>query len=624
MKVAQSLILSILLPAILIAQKVPSVHSNMEVEGGQLVINLKDDKYIAYDEPSPFGLEKMMGNPKGTNEGIAFDFGNDFDGTLYFGFVPQDDSHHPLPVYFRRSEEISDGKTEIRILQYLRGTYDMVGWEQSGKGVLGYRVMHETGELIYDGLIGFRGRGPFEIDATIVEGPFVNQVTPHSAVITFETNESLRAELTCGNFNYREDKKSTHHEIHIEGLEADREHTYSIKYGENEVAFELTTAPEKGTRKPFSFAYASDSRSGQGGGERTVYGANAYIMKKIMALANYKDVKFMQFSGDLIDGYLTDGQAMNLQYANWKRSIQPFAHYFPVYVSMGNHESYMRFFWKEDDRSSILLNRWPFDDDSSESLFARNFSNPSNGPSSEDGSDYDPNPKQIDFPSYDENVFYYTYDNVAVIVLNSDYWYAPTHRMIPKVSGGLHGYIMDNQLKWLQETVQEIESDEDIDHLFVTQHTPCFPNGGHVGDDMWYRGNNQIRPYIAGKPVRKGIIERRDEILDIIVNQSSKTRAVFTGDEHNYNRLHLTPETQIYPETYFFPKIELSRSIYQINNGAAGAPYYAQEQTPWTPFVSNFTTQNALVFVHVKGLQVEVEVLNPDTLEEVDRFWLTQ
>jgi len=31
---------------------------------------------------------------------------------------------------------------------------------------------------------------------------------------------------------------------------------------------------------PFTFAYTSDSRAGSGGGERNIYGVNAYIMKK--------------------------------------------------------------------------------------------------------------------------------------------------------------------------------------------------------------------------------------------------------------------------------------------------------------------------------------------------------
>jgi hypothetical protein len=206
--------------------------------------------------------------------------------------------------------------------------------------------------------------------------------------------------------------------------------------------------------------------------------------------------------------------------------------------------------------------------------------------------------------------------------LNSDYFYAPSTKLVRRTSGNIHGFIMDKQLEWLEETVRELEQDSAIDHIFVTQHTPWFPNGGHVSDDMWYNGNNQIRPFVASRPYYKGIIERRDQMLDIMVNQSTKVRALLTGDEHNYNRLHLTPETTIYPEQYFFPKVELTRSLYQINNGAAGAPYYAQEQTPWTSWVSNFTTQNALVFFHVNGDSIEVEVLNPDTLEEVDRFKL--
>ena len=56
-----------------------------------------------------------------------------------------------------------------------------------------------------------------------------------------------------------------------------------------------------------------------------------------------------------------------------------------------------------------------------------------------------------------------------------------------------------------------------------------------------------------------------------------------------------------------------------MNNGAAGAPYYAQEETPWSSAVSGFTTQNALVLFHIEGKRIEMVVLNPDTLEEVDR-----
>ena len=391
-----------------------------------------------------------------------------------------------------------------------------------------------------------------------------------------------------------------------------------MKYGDITDIYYFRTAPEAGSRSAFTFAYASDSRAGNGSGERDIYGTNFYIMKKIMALATFKNIRFMQFTGDMINGYLTSRGDMELQYANWKRAIDPFARYFPVFVSMGNHEAFMRIF--VNDKSRFDLDRFPYDTESAEALFASQFVNPLNGPDSEDGASYDPRPEELDFPSYKENVFYYTYDNVAVIALNSDYWYAPTTANIPITSGGMHGYIMDNQMKWLKKTIKGLEKNNNIDHIFITEHTPFFPNGGHVRDDMWYDGNNDKRPWVAGKPLKKGIIERRDELLDIIVNQSTKVVAILTGDEHNYCRTEIGPETPIYDDNWTGKRLTLKRTIYQINNGAAGAPYYAQEQTPWTSFTSSFTTQNALVFFHVNGEKIKMEVLNPDTLETVDEM----
>ena len=110
--------------------------------------------------------------------------------------------------------------------------------------------------------------------------------------------------------------------------------------------------------------------------------------------------------------------------------------------------------------------------------------------------------------------------------------------------------------------------------------------------------------------------------MDILVNQITKERAILTGDEHNYCKTEIGPETVIYNDDWEGNKLTLTRTIYQVNNGAAGAPYYAQEQTPWTPFTSGFTTQNALVFFHVDGDKVMLEVMNPDTLEQVDELEL--
>ncbi|NJN26542.1 MAG: metallophosphoesterase family protein [Cyclobacteriaceae bacterium] len=569
------------------------------------------------------GLPSMMGSPTGTSDGIAFDFQDSLlYGTLLYGFIPYGDSRHPQPVYFRSPEPIVAGKATISI-SAMGGRYDMIGWGAKGKGTLGYRIVDDRGSMIYNGIISFKGTGPFEIDDSIVEGPFVSLLNDQGATIFFKTNKELKAEVVAGGKTFK-GKMGTIHEIEIKGLDPETTYDYTVNYGDNSQTYRFKTAPKPGTRSKFTFSYASDSRSGNGGGERDLGGVNAYIMKKIMALNAQTGVAFMQFTGDMITGYKTYMDEIELEYANWKHAIQPFAHYFPVISGMGNHEALSNIYFNQETGQHIDVDKFPFKTHSAEFVYAKEFVNPKNGPTSEDGASYDPSSTTEDFPPYDENVFYYTYDNVAMVVLNSDYWYVPSRQYIQHVGGNLHGYIMDMQLKWLEKTIARLEKDKDIDHIFVTQHTPMFPNGGHVQDDMWYNGNNDYRPYVAGKRLEKGIIERRDELLEIVVNQSTKVRAVLTGDEHNYCKTEIGPATERYPEVYLPKRIELTRTIYQINNGAAGAPYYAQEQTPWTPFTSGFTTQNALVFFHIEGKQILMEVINPDTLEKVDKLDLTK
>ncbi len=599
---------------------VPSVHSAIMHDDGGYYYPIDDKKIYEYVAPADYTLQQLMGDPQGTASGLDFNFPG-IEGKMYYGFIPYGDSKHPHPVYFRSSAPIEAGKASIEIATQLRGRYDMVGWEKSGRGTLGYRVVNADGTFLYDGVVTFKGTGPFSVDVTVIEGPFINLLHAQGATISFTLNTAHTASVTVNETTITSEATKIH-EIPITGLEPNKSYDYTLTVGDNIFHYQFKTAPNPGTRSQFTFSYASDSRSGNGGGERDVWGANFYIMKRIMALNIAKDVSFMQFSGDLINGYQTQPDAMHVQYANWKRAIQPFAHYLPVYISMGNHEALNRVFSSREEKVYIALDRFPYDTESGEVIFAENFVNPTNGPVSEDGAAYDPHKKNMDFPSYSENVFHYTHDNVGVVVLNSDYWYSPTTGTVPKVSGGVHGYIMDNQVAWLAEVLDQFEKDPAVDHVFITQHTPFFPNGGHVGDDMWYNGNNTIRPYVAGKPLEKGIIERRDQLLDLLVNKSSKVIAILTGDEHNYARTEIGPETQIHPEVYLADKVTLSRTIYQVNNGAAGAPYYAQEQTPWTPFVSGFTTQNALVLFHVNGKELNMEVFNPDTLEKFDEFKL--
>jgi len=604
--------------------KVPKVLSHIRTsENGKLYLLLKDSTEIYLSAPGTgYTLSQFKGNPKGTETGISFDFQRkDLNGLIIYGLINYNDSRHPLPVYRSVPARIIAGKANLDFNQ-LRGRYDMTGWEQSGLGTIGYRMVDQGGRILYDGMVSFSGTGPFEVINTILNGPFVNLVNAHGTTISFETSKKSICSVMVDGKVFKDNIPVLHHEIELTGLQADKEYSYSLKYGKLEQSYSFKTAPIPGSRKSFVFSYSSDSRGGSGWGERNLYGPNAYMLKKIMAVSAQQKVAFAQFTGDLISGYGTGKDNLLLQYHNWLITVNPFGHQLPIIIGMGNHEALSTVFQDVKHQYKIAVDKFPYKTESAEALFAQVAVNPHNGPKSEDGSKYDPDTKTTDFPPYDETVFYYTYDNVAMIVLYSNYLYTTDADVVPEIGGNIHGYVMNNQMKWLKETLGKLEKDNHIDHVFITIHTPFFPNGGHVQDDMWYNGNNEPRPYIAGKKVDKGIIERRDQLLDLIINKSKKVAAILTGDEHNYCKTQIGPETPIYPASYSGKKIKLKRMVYQINNGAAGAPYYAQQQTPWSAFTSGFTTQNAVCFFRVEGKKLSMVVINPDTLEEVDHLVL--
>lgn len=616
------LLLNIVISFLCFAQQIPDVYKNLGKDSKGIYLKNGDRTIYAEKPNKEFKFTDLYGNPKAEGSEIKFNFNSrNLNGILYYGFITYGDGKVPQPVYFKRTSRIQSGIASVNIVDKMSGKYDMIGWEKKGLGVLGYRIINDGGSIIYDGKVAFSFKNnKLRVENTIIEGPFVNLLTPNGATISFTTTERAVASVKIDEKVFTNTKKSTNHEIKLTGLNPGTKYNYTVIINDFEFTYELETAPRPGSRKKFTFAYCSDSRAGKGGGERNISGTNAYIMKKMAALSKYEGVKFVQFTGDLINGYSNSKERMKLEYANWKHAVEPFWHHLPFYVGMGNHEAYSYHFRDTVENTLYHINHFPFDDNSAESLFMENFVNPLDGPESEDGSVYDPNLKKTDFPSYKESVYSYKYDNIAMVVLNSDYWFTPYG--ISKIGGNLHAYIMDNQLEWLEKTVTKYENDSSIDHIFVTSHTPCFPNGGHVGDDMWYNGNNKRRPVVGGIAVAKGIIERRDEILDILINKSKKTVAILTGDEHNYNMLTITDEMPRYPEGYTPEKVKLSRTFYQINNGAAGAPYYAQEETPWMNNLRNFSTQNALVLIDIDGDKVFVRVKNPDTLEPIDEYWL--
>ena len=611
----------ILLSQLSLAQNtVPAVYTNILFNTDSCFV-VKTDSQLIYENKTAalYSLSDLIGNPKGTKDGFTFNFNKkSLNGTLYYGFLDFNNSKYRQAVYFKRYSEIEKGVAQINMTN-LSGKYDMVGWQESHKGTLAYRVVNNEGNILYDGRLSFIKKEYFEIATTVIEGPMLSILTDSSVTIHYKTNNKVIGKIQVNNTLFKDSTITYNHEIFISNLEANKKYKYEILCEQDTLLFSFKTAPKKGSRTSFTFAYASDSRGGQGGGERNIYGVNAYILKKSLALALQQKTSFIQFTGDLINGYSPNTSTLQLEYANFKQVASPFAAYTPLYVGIGNHEIAERFFPVQNSYG-IHIDRFPFKSESMEAIFANEFTHPKNGPISEDGESYDPNYEQIDFPPYKENVYYYVYDNIVMIVLNSEYLYAPSLYFYPEISGGLHGYLMDAQLKWLKNILLHFEKDNDIDYIFITQHTPIFPNGGHTKDAKWYNGNNSYRSIIAGKKLKNGIIEQRDKYLDLILNKSSKVIAVLTGDEHNYCKTYINDAMPIYPENWNKTKLKLNRSIYQINNGACGAPYYAQEKTPWTKYTSGFSTQNALVLFDVNGKKVKVRVLNPDTLEEIENY----
>ena len=604
--------------------QIPIVYSNI-IPDDNGILTFNNGKVV--DKQPFYTLSNIQITPEGTNNGLFFDFKNEhFTGVIFYGLYSKELPKHPQVVYSKRRAKIKEGKAAINILE-LNGKYDIGGWEETGTSKLGYRIINAFGRIIYDGQINIEGQGPFNVGLSIIEGPFVNKVSDRGATISFKTNRPCSPVISVNNREYRAKSLmmnpmgDIYHEINIHHLVADSTYEYTVSYGNYSESYHFKTALKPGSRQTFVFAFTSDSRAGQGGGERDIYGTNAYIMKKMAVLAFKNNASFFQFTGDMINGYSHNIDETNLQFVNWKRNVQPFWHYMPFNVGFGNHEAVVTIF-KDDSKYGVQVDKFPFQTNSAERIFANHFVNPKNGPESEDGATYDPDLSSQNFPSYIENVFYYIYGNVAMIVLNSNYWYTPSLSKIPEIGGNPHGYIMDNQLSWLEQTIDLFEDDSNIDNIFITIHTPPFPNGGHSGDDMWYGGNNRIRPTVAGIPVKKGIIERRDEFLNIIINKSSKVVAILCGDEHNYSRLKITKKTSIYPDNYSGKRIKISRSVWQITNGSAGAPYYGQEDLPWSNYVEMFSTQYALNLFYINGNSVIMKVINPDTLEEIETVTL--
>lgn len=597
---------------------IPAVYHNIfQSDSGTYFLDKNNKKHFVSRIEAQWRLSDFEDIESGLEDGILLDFKKEFEGTVIYGLFPKEKMKYPHAVFFKKSVKIENGKAFLDIRNALSGVYDIANWEAEKKGSIRYRILDSKNNIITNKRIVFSvDENKFNIEPGITNGPFITALTSSSFTLTFWTNIKTSSVFKVAGREYKKEELKKH-VYKLTNLNAGIDYKYEINLGIDVLNSHITTAPLADNNQKFSFAFASDSRGGTQFGESDLKGHNAYIVRKMAALANFKDIDFFQFTGDMIDGYRSDKEEMRLEYVNWLRTMSPYMRTISMNVGMGNHEAFLQVFGEHKDY--IAVDNFPFETESAEAIFGEFFENPDNGPLSEDGNKYDPNTKTQDFPSYKKNVYSYVYSNTAMIVLNSNYWYTPKQSIISQIGGNPHGYIMDQQMDWLQKQFEIYENDEKIKHVFVTIHTPVFPNGGHSKNDMWYNGNNEVRPYIDGVPVENGIIEQRDIFLDLLVNKSTKFRALLTGDEHNYTRLTIDNESDIYPQNWKGNRLNFTRPFVQIVNGAAGAPYYAQEVLPWSSDLNKFSAQYALVIFNVDGDKIIIEVINPDTLELIER-----
>lgn len=459
---------------------------------------------------------------------------------------------------------------------------DYGNWRAGGQGTAVFRVENfdpgKQRSQVWDGRFCFTREGDFTRAPCVVPGPFVSNVTARGAVVWFETDIPTAAavEVAAGAGNplrFVSGKAATRHEILVSGLEPGRRYPYAVVLTGADGAplrgetYTLETAPEPGG--VFRFAVIGDSRGALGGPEFGSGGVNASTLRDIIFRASADEPKFIMFTGDLIDGYTSLAADFDNQIRTWLKVVEPAGRFMPIYAAMGNHESLQT--WYADGVFSDGAGG-----ETSESAFARMLVFPQNAPP----------PESADAPSYTENVYSFDYGSSHFVVINTDYWYTQRPDL---VAGNLRGNIMAGQLDWLERDLETARANG-AQRIFIFGHEPAFPNGGHVEDAMWYKGE---------KP---DINAMRDRFWKILTANS--VTAAFFSHEHSYSRTLIDASVNH----------EYTHPVWQIITGGGGGAYYIRDTSvPWASAVKAFSALEhyALITVREDTGSVQFLVVSP-------------
>lgn len=536
-----------------------------------------------------------------------------FFGSVYLGPYPFE-ANEVTYTYkkFRLKTEIKNGKAILPVGYFLESLHNSEDWKTEGQVVVRlelYLIAEESIRFLglYDTFVRFNKEieegVKFVKLSSVIEGPMVNLTrseNPSTLVISFKTDRAVSAAVVLNDGSkFSSSTPARKHEIEITGLEPGKSYEYHVEYENARTKrYTFRTAPKAGKGEVI-FAYAGDSREGIGGGIDNFMGVNYRVLERCANLAYRLGADFFVFGGDLVSGYTTVPDDLRTQIHGWKQALAGFWHQAPVYPCIGNHEAIMKVFVNENKRE-IVFDRWPYETDSVEAVFADELVNPRNGP---DGSD----PRR---PTYKENVYSFQYGPVKCIAFNNNYWLGRDYWKpnAPVETGGSpEGYIMDDQLQWIQKELKSAEKDPEVKYIILFGQEPVFPNGGHIQDCMWYNGNNNIRAYTydaaSGKvePEKKGIIEVRNQLVTMVA-ENKKVAAVLGSDEHSYHKILIDKNVPVgvpgIDDTEgngrvcqegkpCSPLKNLKYPTWYLVCGGAGAPYYSEGKTPWNTYWKN-------------------------------------
>ncbi len=525
---------------------------------------------------------------------------------VYYG-VYEPEAQLQLPRYrMEAKEKLKKESTHHQLIidfkNLLQQTHDIDNFKINDGGVIVYRLEiydpEEAAARYFDRRFAFKHDS---LLPTIIEGPFIDQITPTSALLSWETDQPVLAFVFLSKENgvadtLKIDKSSTtHFELKLDRLQPGARYSYQIQLQPPQP---ITTSRRYTFQTPgenqstFTFAILGDSQEGCGGEENQYSGVNYQTLQRLALDAGNRGAEFIIITGDLVSGAVTNPLEFERQLEAFKDAVEPVGHAIPIYEMMGNHEI-VKDVYDCGDKGKVFFDKTGLE--STEAIFAKEFVNPTNGPEAEvDGA-----------PPYRENVYYFDYGNSRFLIMNNVYWRSGN----PEEYGcNLEGYILDNQLAWLKNVMKQTKDDPSIKHLFLLAHEPLFPNSAHAKDAMWYNGGEATK----NKGIdRRYVVERRDEILQALSETGKAVSANF-GHEHSYQRMLISNKLDA----------RVKNPLWQIVSGGAGGPYYARHfDVPWADQVTIYSPQRNYTLFQVEGDTVTLEVYGY-TGELIDRAML--